>query len=48
VRLFADWNLTGIEVHAYFPRGKETRAAGRAVVEHLIALFRDEATAAAK
>jgi hypothetical protein len=28
--------------------GKETRAAGRAVVEYLIALFRDEATAAAK
>src|SRR5271168_2684850 len=43
VRLFADWSMTDIEVHAYFPMGRETRAAVRAAVEHLAALFRAEA-----
>lgn len=39
VRLLADWTLPGIALHAYFPMGRATRAAGRAVVEHLIAGF---------
>lgn len=43
VRLLLDWNLAGIPVHAYFPMGRATRAAGRAVVDHLIAEFRREA-----
>jgi DNA-binding transcriptional LysR family regulator len=43
VRLLPDWKLAAIPVHAYFPLGRATRAAGRAVVEHLIASFqRDE------
>lgn len=43
VRLFLDWEMAGIPVHAYFPMGKATRAAGRAAVEHLIAAFRRRA-----
>ena len=43
VRLLPDWQLASIPVHAYFPMGRATRAAGRAVVEHLAAgLRRDE------
>lgn len=42
VRLFADWSLPGIPVHAWFPMGRATRAAGRAVVEHLVADFARE------
>ena len=37
VPLLANWKLAGIPVHAYFPMGRATRAAGRAVVEHLVA-----------
>jgi DNA-binding transcriptional LysR family regulator len=39
VRLFREWTMHGIPVHAYFPMGKATRAAGRAAVDHLIADF---------
>jgi DNA-binding transcriptional LysR family regulator len=46
VRLLSDWTMTGIAVHAYFPMGHATRAAGRAAVEHLATLFRMEASAA--
>jgi DNA-binding transcriptional LysR family regulator len=46
VRLLPDWTLGGIAVHAYFPMGHATRAAGRAVVEHLVATFHAEASAA--
>ncbi|MDN7177045.1 LysR substrate-binding domain-containing protein [Caballeronia sp. SEWSISQ10-4 2] len=43
VRLLVDWETVDIPVHAYFPMGRATRAAGRAVVEHLAASFqRDE------
>jgi DNA-binding transcriptional LysR family regulator len=42
VRLLADWQTADIPVHAYFPMGRATRAAGRAVVEHLSADFRRE------
>lgn len=43
VRLLPEWQLASIPVHAYFPMGRATRAAGRAVVEHLVAgLRRDE------
>ncbi len=42
--LLGGWKTAGIPVHAYFPMGRATRAAGRAVVEHLIAeLARREA-----
>jgi DNA-binding transcriptional LysR family regulator len=40
VRLLAHWKLVDIPVHAYFPMGRATRAAARAVVEHLVAGFR--------
>jgi DNA-binding transcriptional LysR family regulator len=40
VRLFADWNQAGIPVHAFFPMGPATRAAGRAAVDHLVAEFK--------
>lgn len=40
VRLLVDWKTVDIPVHAYFPMGRATRAAGRAVVEHLMAEFR--------
>jgi DNA-binding transcriptional LysR family regulator len=40
VRLLSDWKTADIPVHAYFPMGRATRAAGRAVIEHLTAEFR--------
>jgi DNA-binding transcriptional LysR family regulator len=43
VRLLADWTTDAVPVHAYFPMGRATRAAGRAVVEHLMADLRREA-----
>jgi DNA-binding transcriptional LysR family regulator len=42
VRLLVDWKTADIPVHAYFPMGRATRAAGRAVVAHLTADFRRE------
>lgn len=39
VRVLTDWALAGIPVHTYFPMGRATRAAARAVVDHLVALF---------
>ena len=45
VRLFLGWNMVGIEVHAYFPMGAATRAAGRAAVDHLVGEFRQGADA---
>jgi DNA-binding transcriptional LysR family regulator len=40
VRLFREWNMVGIPVHAYFPMGPATRAAARAAIDHLIAELR--------
>jgi DNA-binding transcriptional LysR family regulator len=39
VRLLLEWTLAGIPVHAYFPMGKATRAAARAVIDHLVSAF---------
>jgi DNA-binding transcriptional LysR family regulator len=39
VRLLPDWTLAAIPVHAYFPMGRATRAAARAVIDHLVAAF---------
>lgn len=36
VRLFPDWTMAQIPVHAYFPMGRATRAAARALVDHLM------------
>jgi DNA-binding transcriptional LysR family regulator len=40
VRLLPGWTMAQIPVHAYFPMGRDTRAAGRAIVEYLIAEIR--------
>jgi DNA-binding transcriptional LysR family regulator len=40
VMLLGDWSLPSIPVHAYFPMGRATRAAARALVEHLATEFR--------
>jgi DNA-binding transcriptional LysR family regulator len=40
VRLFREWNMVGIPVHAYFPMSPATRAAARAAIDHLIAELR--------
>ncbi len=42
VRLLTEWTLAGIPVHAYFPMGRATRAAARAVIDHLVACFERE------
>jgi DNA-binding transcriptional LysR family regulator len=39
IRLLTDWKMADIPVHAYFPMGPATRAAARALVDHLAALF---------
>jgi DNA-binding transcriptional LysR family regulator len=39
VRLLMDWKTADIPVHAYFPMGPATRAAARALVDHLAAQF---------
>jgi DNA-binding transcriptional LysR family regulator len=39
VRLFSEWTLAGIPVHAYFPMGRATRAAARAAIDHLVIAF---------
>ena len=39
VRLFPEWTMAEIPVHAYFPLGRDTRVAARAMVEHLAAVF---------
>ena len=39
MRLLPEWRLAGIPVHAYFPMGRATRAAARAVIDHLAAAF---------
>ncbi|SEN10510.1 DNA-binding transcriptional regulator, LysR family [Luteibacter sp. UNCMF331Sha3.1] len=37
VRLFPEWKTTPAAVHAYFPSGRATRSAARAMVDHLVA-----------
>jgi DNA-binding transcriptional LysR family regulator len=44
VRLLPEWTLAGIPVHAYFPMGRATRAAARAVIDHLVAAFRRDSS----
>ena len=45
IRLLSKWTLSGIPVHAYFPMGRATRAAARAVIDHLVATFQSESAA---
>ncbi len=44
VRLLTDWKTALIPVRAYFPMGPATRAAARALVDHLAADFKRDAT----
>ena len=44
VRLLRGWALAGIPVYAYFPMGRATRAAARAIIEHLITDFERNAS----
>lgn len=37
VRVLPDWKTTDVAVHAYFPLGRATRSAARALVEFLVA-----------
>lgn len=46
VRLLPDWRLAEIPVHAYYPMGRATRAAARAVVEYLSAEWKRDTGAA--
>jgi DNA-binding transcriptional LysR family regulator len=39
MRLLPEWTLAGIPVSAYFPLGRATRAAARAVIDHLVSAF---------
>ena len=43
VRLLPEWTLAGIPVHAYFPMGRATRAAARALIDHLVTDFERDA-----
>ena len=36
VRLFLASKMAGIPVHAYFPMGRATRAAGRAAIDYFV------------
>ncbi len=40
VRLLPDWRLAEVPIHAYFPMGRATRAAARALVDHLVEALR--------
>lgn len=46
VPLLTGWHAQAIPVHAYFPMGAATRAAARALVDHLVAELRREAKGA--
>ena len=39
IQLLPDWKTTQIPVYAFFPMGRATRAAGRAIVDYLAADF---------
>jgi DNA-binding transcriptional LysR family regulator len=41
VRLLLDWQMDSVDVHAVFPAGRATKAAARALAEHMVAAFRD-------
>ena len=48
VRLLPKWKTRDIPVHAYFPAGRATRAAARALIDFLAAEFRSQEEADAK
>lgn len=48
VRLLPDWKTRDIPVHAYYPAGRATRAAARALIDFLAGEFRREEATDAK
>jgi DNA-binding transcriptional LysR family regulator len=41
VRVLADWETGSVEVHAVFPAGRATKAAARALADHMLGAFDD-------
>ena len=41
VRVLSDWQMGSVDVHAVFPAGRATKAAARALAEHMVAAFLD-------
>jgi DNA-binding transcriptional LysR family regulator len=41
VRVLADWETGSVEVHAVFPAGRATKAAARALADHMLGAFSD-------
>lgn len=41
VRVLADWETGSVEVHAVFPAGRATKAAARALADHMLGAFAD-------
>lgn len=44
IRLFPEWKTVDVPVFAYFPMGRATRAAGRAIIDYLAEDFQREAS----
>src|SRR5216683_5036775 len=41
VRVLPDWQMGSVDVHAVFPAGRATKAAARALADHMLGAFRD-------
>jgi DNA-binding transcriptional LysR family regulator len=41
VRVLSDWETGSVEVHAVFPAGRATKAAARALTDHMLGAFAD-------
>src|SRR2546426_382440 len=41
VRVLSDWETGSVEVHAVFPAGRATKAAARALADHMLGAFAD-------
>jgi DNA-binding transcriptional LysR family regulator len=41
VRILPDWDTGSVEVHAVFPAGRATKAAARALADHMLGAFAD-------
>jgi DNA-binding transcriptional LysR family regulator len=41
VRVLPDWQMGSVDVHAVFPAERATKAAARALADHMLGAFRD-------
>jgi DNA-binding transcriptional LysR family regulator len=41
VRVLPDWRMGSVDVHAVFPSGRATKAAARALADHMVGAFRE-------